>query len=135
MTFPHSFLIEKTMTPRTCYRTVIPSFTLETIIAFLFSQYALAVRVIKNNYVRTNHECTFSSVPNIFTNNKKPEIRFDPSKSQAEFPVTNLSKGMMANGMIRFNNYQDLAGQKLVFNSPDHEPVMTFIEKYEPEVK
>jgi len=71
----------------------------------------------------------------LIVNNKKPEVRFDPSNSQAEFPVTKLTEGMMANGMIRFDKYQDLVGQKLVFNSPDYKPMMTFIDEYEPEVK
>ena len=66
----------------------------------------------------------------LFIDNKRPEIRFHPSLAGAELPVTRLSKGMEVSGRIRFFNYDNLVGQKIIFNSPDYKPIMTFIEEY-----
>ncbi|MBN1901223.1 hypothetical protein JW926_07865 [Candidatus Sumerlaeota bacterium] len=66
----------------------------------------------------------------LIIDNKRPEIRYHPSIAQSEMPVTKISKGTEVSGRIRFSQRDNLVGQKLVFNSPDYEPIMTFIDKY-----
>lgn len=66
----------------------------------------------------------------LIIDNKQPEIRFHPSLAQAELPVAKLPKGMEIAGKIRFFTHDNLVGQKIVFNSPDYKPIMTFIEEY-----
>jgi hypothetical protein len=84
-------------------------------------------------HIRNNMDAPLRISPYFFAliiDNKKPEIRFHPSLAEAELPVSSLTKGVEVSGRIRFFNYDDLLGQKLIFNSPDYKPIMTLIEEY-----
>lgn len=63
----------------------------------------------------------------LIIDNKRPVITYNPAKARAEFPVTSLTSGARAAGLLHFNDYPDVAGQKLIFNSPDYKPMMTII--------
>lgn len=54
--------------------------------------------------------------------------RFNPAKVVNQFPVFRLQKGETASGYLTFREFSDLVGQKLVFRSPDYEPLMTIIQ-------
>jgi hypothetical protein len=68
----------------------------------------------------------------LIIDNEKPEIRYNPSSAISKFPATRLLSGMEVSGIFLFKNYKDLAEQKLVFNSPDHKPLMTIIKAESP---
>jgi len=60
-----------------------------------------------------------------------PEIRYNPATARSEFPVTSLPSGAEATGFIHFENYTNLKGQQLVFNSPDYKPLLVTIKSSE----
>jgi hypothetical protein len=64
----------------------------------------------------------------LIIDNKRPEIRYSPNIAVSEIPVTTLKSGTQVSGIIKFTNLGNLKAQKLVFNSPDYEPIMTTIE-------
>jgi len=69
----------------------------------------------------------------LIIDNQKPEIRYNPSSALSKFPVIKLLSGNEVSGIFLFKNYKNLAGQKFVFNSPDHKPLMTIIKGVTPE--
>lgn len=54
--------------------------------------------------------------------------RFNPAKVVNQFPVFRLEQGETASGYLRFIEFSDLVGQKLVFRSPDYKPLMVIIQ-------
>jgi len=68
----------------------------------------------------------------LIVDNRRPEIRYNPAIAGSRFPLATLKTGEIANGVIQFNDYKDLVGQKLVFNSPDHKPIVAVIRETGP---
>ena len=69
----------------------------------------------------------------LIVDNQRPEIRYHPSIASSKFPASKLLSGMEVSGVFSFHKYQNLVGQKFVFNSPDHKPIMTIIKNAAPE--
>jgi hypothetical protein len=86
--------------------------------------------------IKNNTSAPISVSPYFFAlivNNQKPEIRYNPTIASSKFPRIRVLKGMEVSGVFSFNNYQDIVGQKFVFNSPDYKPLMTHIKAAMPE--
>ena len=62
---------------------------------------------------------------------KYPEIHYHPARAKSEFPALTLASGSEAVGFIHFKDYQNLVGQKMVFNSPDYKPMLVEIKPFE----
>ncbi len=80
--------------------------------------------VVKNN--RTEPMVVNPYFFGVIVDNKL--TRFNPAKVESHFPVFRLEQGETASGYLRFLEFPDLVGQKLVFRNPDYKPLMVIIQ-------